>query len=106
MTAECGATLRISHSQNPGYCRASIGDITGAGMSTAHEAEEAAHVAHSNKHAALGIAVLAATLAVCEQQVKHGEVALTEPAVLAADAGSQYQAKSIRAAAAHDLGSV
>jgi hypothetical protein len=75
-------------------------------MSTVHEAEEAAHVGHSNKHAALVIAVLAATLAVCEQQAKHAEVTLTETAVLAADAWSQYQAKSIRAAAAHDLGSV
>jgi len=75
-------------------------------MSTKHESEEAAHVAHSNKHAALVIAVLAAALAVCEQQAKHAEVELTEKAVLAADSWSQYQAKSIRAAAAHDLGSV
>jgi len=75
-------------------------------MSTVHEAEEASHAAHSNKHAALVIAVLAAALAICEQQAKHAEVTLTEKAVLAADAWSQYQAKSIRAAAAHDLGSV
>jgi hypothetical protein len=75
-------------------------------MSTKHESEEAVHVAHSNKHAALVIAVLAAALAVCEQQAKHAEVELTEKAVLAADTWNEYQAKSIRAATAHDLGSI
>jgi hypothetical protein len=75
-------------------------------MSTKHEAEEAAHVAHSNKHAALVIAVLAAALAICEQQAKHAEVELTETAVLAADTWNEYQAKSIRASQAHDLASV
>jgi hypothetical protein len=75
-------------------------------MSTKHESEEAAHVAHSNKHAALVIAVLAAALAVCEQQAKHAEVSLTETAVLAADTWNEYQAKSIRATNAHDLASV
>jgi hypothetical protein len=75
-------------------------------MSTKHESEEAVHVAHSNKHAALVIAVLAAVLAVCEQQAKHAEVELTEKAVLAADTWNEYQAKSIRAATAHDLGSI
>ena len=75
-------------------------------MSTKHEAEEAEHAAHSNKHAALVIAVLAAALAVCEQQAKHAEVSLTETAVLAADTWNEYQAKSIRAAQAHDLASV
>src|SRR5208337_4271943 len=75
-------------------------------MSTKHQSEEAAHVAHSNKHAALVIAVLAAALAVCEQQAKRSEVELTEKAVLAADSWSEYQAKSIRAATAHDLASV
>ncbi len=74
-------------------------------MSTKH-AEEAEHVAHSNKHAALVIAVLAAALAICEQQAKHAEVSLTETAVLAADTWNEYQAKSIRAANAHDLASV
>jgi Domain of unknown function (DUF4337) len=74
-------------------------------MSTKHEAEEAAHAAHGSKHAALVIAVLAAVLAVTEQQAKHAEVSLTETAVLAADSWNQYQAKSIRAAAAHDLAS-
>jgi len=73
-------------------------------MTTSHEtSEEAVHVSHSNKHAALVIAVLAAALAVCEQQAKHAEVALTENAVLAADTWNEYQAKSIRAANAHDL---
>jgi hypothetical protein len=75
-------------------------------MNAPHEAEEAVHAAHSNKHAALVIAVLAAALAVCEQQAKHAEVELTEKAVLAADTWNEYQAKSIRAAQAHDLASV
>ena len=75
-------------------------------MNSPHEAEEAVHAAHSNKHAALVIAVLAAALAVCEQQAKHAEVELTEKAVLAADTWNEYQAKSIRAAPAHDLASV
>jgi len=75
-------------------------------LSTKHESEEAAHVAHSNKHAALVIAVLAACLAICEQQAKHAEVELTEKAVLAADTWNEYQAKSIRAATAHDLASI
>jgi hypothetical protein len=75
-------------------------------MNTVRQAEEATHASHSNKHAALVIAVLAAALAVCEQQAKHAEVELTERAVLAADSWSQYQAKSIRAAAALDLGRI
>jgi len=75
-------------------------------MNAPHEAEEAVHAAHSNKHAALVIAVLAAALAVCEQQAKHAEVELTEKAVLAADTWNEYQAKSIRAAQAHDLAGV
>lgn len=75
-------------------------------MNASHESEEAVHVAHSSKHAALVIAVLAAALAVCEQQAKHSEVELTKSAVLAADSWSQYQAKSIRAATAHDLASL
>jgi len=75
-------------------------------MSTKHQAEEAEHVGHSNKHAALVIAVLAAALAICEQQAKHAEVELTEKAVLAADTWNEYQAKSIRAATAHDLASI
>ena len=75
-------------------------------MNAPHEAEEAVHAAHSNKHAALVIAVLAAALAICEQQAKHAEVELTEKAVLAADTWNEYQAKSIRASQAHDLSAV
>jgi hypothetical protein len=76
-------------------------------MSTKHESEEAVHAAHSNnKHAALVIAVLAAALAICEQQAKRAEVELTERAVLAADTWNEYQAKSIRAAISHDLASL
>lgn len=66
--------------------------------------EHAAHAAeHGNKRAALIIAVLAAALAICEQQVKHAEIGVSQSSILAADAWNQYQAKSIRAAIAQDL---
>lgn len=76
-------------------------------MST-HEAlehqEHAEHAAvHGSKKAALLIAVLAAGLAICEQQAKHAEIAVQENAILTADAWAQYQAKSIRAAIAQDI---
>ena len=59
--------------------------------------EHAEHAAgHGNKRAALLIAVLAAGLAICEQQGKHAEIAVQENAILTADAWAQYQAKSIR----------
>jgi hypothetical protein len=66
--------------------------------------EHAEHAAvHGNKRAALLIAVLAAALAICEQQAKKAEIAVQEQAILTADAWTQYQAKSIRAAVAQDL---
>jgi Domain of unknown function (DUF4337) len=79
----------------------------GAWMST-HESlehqEHAEHAAvHGNKRAALLIAVLAAALAICEQQGKQAEIAVQEQAILTADAWAQYQAKSIRAAVAEDI---
>lgn len=58
---------------------------------------------HGSKRAALVIAVLAAILAVCEQQAKRADIAVVENAVLAADTWNEYQAKSVRAALAHDL---
>jgi hypothetical protein len=66
--------------------------------------EHAEHAAeHGSKRAALLIAVLAATLAICEQQAKHAEIAVQENAILTADSWAQYQAKSIRAAVAQDI---
>jgi Domain of unknown function (DUF4337) len=66
--------------------------------------EHAEHAAvHGNKRAALLIAILAAALALCEQQGKHAEIAVQEQAILTADAWAQYQAKSIRAAVAQDI---
>lgn len=66
--------------------------------------EHAEHAAeHGSKRAALVIAVLAAFLAISEQQAKHAEIAVEENAILAADSWSEYQAKSIRAAMAQDL---
>src|SRR5665213_2472685 len=73
--------------------------------SLSHEhAEHAEHAAeHGNKKAALLIAVLAAGLAICEQQAKHAEIAVEANAVAAADTWNQYQGKSVRQAVALDL---
>jgi hypothetical protein len=73
--------------------------------SLSHEhAEHAEHAAeHGNKRAALLIAVLAAALAVCEQQAKRAEITVETNAVLAADTWNEYQAKSVRSAMAQDL---
>jgi hypothetical protein len=74
--------------------------------SVAHQehAEHATHAAaHGSKRAALLIAVLAAALAISEQQGKKAEIAVQADSILAADAWSQYQAKSIRSAVAQDL---
>ena len=71
-------------------------------------AEHAEHAVHGggergNKQAALLIAVLAAFLAICEQQAKRADIAVEENAVLAADTWNEYQAKSVRGAVARDL---
>jgi len=70
-----------------------------------HEhAEHAEHAAHEgNKNAELLIAVLAAALAICEQQAKHAEISVEANAILAADTWNEYQAKSVRSAMAQDL---
>ncbi|MGH2896997.1 MAG: DUF4337 family protein [Solirubrobacteraceae bacterium] len=66
--------------------------------------EHAEHAAvHGSKKAALLIAVLAAGLAICEQQAKHADILEADNAILTADSWSQYQAKSIRAAVAQDI---
>jgi hypothetical protein len=69
--------------------------------------EHAEHAAHSgNTRAALLVAVLAAVLAICEQQAKHAETRLEESSIGATDAWAQYQAKSIRVTIARDLADV
>ena len=73
-------------------------------MGTEEHAEHAEHAAeHGNKPAALLIAVLAAVLAICEQQAKRAEISVEANAVLAADTWNEYQAKSVRSAIARDL---
>jgi hypothetical protein len=76
-------------------------------MRVEEHAEHAEHVAHGiehgNKRAALLIAVLAAVLAVCEQQAKRADIAVEENAVSAADTWNEYQAKSVRSAISRDL---
>lgn len=70
----------------------------------AEHAEHAEHAAHEgSKTAALLIAILAAGLAICEQQAKHAEIAVEANAILAADTWNEYQAKSVRSAMAQDL---
>jgi hypothetical protein len=67
--------------------------------------EHAEHAAeHGNKRAALLVAILAACLAVTEQQAKHAEIQVDKNSILAADAWNQYQAKSIRETLARDIG--
>ena len=66
--------------------------------------EHAHHAAeHGNKRAALLVAVLAALLAVAEQQAKHAEIRVQTSAVASADAWAQYQAKSTRQTVAGDI---
>ena len=66
--------------------------------------EHAQHAAeHGGKHAALIVAVLAAFLALTEQQAKMAEIKVGANAVLAADAWNQYQGKSTRQLISQDL---
>jgi hypothetical protein len=69
--------------------------------------EHAQHAAeHGSKTAALVVAVLAALLAVTEQQAKHAEIAVDANAVAAADAWNQFQGKSTRRTVAEDLSAI
>jgi hypothetical protein len=66
--------------------------------------EHASHAAaHGGKTAALLVAILAAGLAVCEQQAKHADIKVEANAILATDSWNQYQAKSIRQLMSQDL---
>jgi hypothetical protein len=77
--------------------------------------EHAEHLAHGGHddhgghgggigtQAALLVAVLAAVLAVCEQQAKHAEIRVEIASIGAADTWAQYQAKSIRSTLSRDL---
>ena len=66
--------------------------------------EHAAHTSeHGGKMAALLVAILAACLAITEQQAKLAEIKVNANAVLAADSWNQYQGKSTRQLVAQDL---
>ena len=66
--------------------------------------EHASHAfEHGAKAAAITVAVLAALLAVSEQQAKHADIKVQTSGILAADAWSQYQAKSIRQLVSLDM---
>ncbi|HKM61150.1 MAG TPA: DUF4337 family protein [Acidisphaera sp.] len=69
------------------------------------EHQEHAHHAfeHGAKNAAIVVAVLAALLAVSEQQAKHADIKVQTRSILAADAWTQYQAKSIRQLVSLDM---
>lgn len=76
-------------------------------MSTIETLEHHEHAEHAFEHgskqAALLVAVLAALLAVAEVQGKQAELQVQSNLIAAADAWSQYQAKSVRQAIARDL---
>ena len=66
--------------------------------------EHAQHAAgHGAKLAALLVAIMAALLAICQQQAKHAEIKVQASAILATDAWGQYQAKSTRQLMSQDL---
>ncbi len=77
-------------------------------MSEVLENHERAHHAAGTgaRTAALMIAAFAAILAICEQQAKHAEIRVQADGILAADAWSQYQAKSTRQLLSLDLSAV
>jgi hypothetical protein len=69
--------------------------------------EHAQHAAeHGSKAAALIVAVLAALLAVTEQQAKHAEIAVDANAIAAADAWNQFQGKSTRRTVSQNMSQV
>lgn len=70
------------------------------GEAGGHAAEDA----HPGRIPALVVAVLAACLAISEQGAKHAEIRVQESSIAAADAWSQYQAKSTRSTIARDIG--
>lgn len=66
--------------------------------------EHAQHAAaHGGKHAALIVAVLAALLAITEQQARHAEITVNTDGILAADSWDQFQGKSTRQQMSEDL---
>ncbi len=73
-------------------------------MEIEEHVEHARHASEQgSKPAALLIAVLAAILAICEQQAKRADITVEEAGIRAADTWSEYQGKSVRAAIALDL---
>ena len=68
----------------------------------AHHAPEAHAMPKRAQYAALVVSVLAAGLAISEQGAKHAEIRVQENLIAAADAWSQYQAKSTRATLSRD----
>ena len=72
----------------------------------AHHADHGGGGHSGSTQAALAVAIMAAALALCEQQAKHAEIRVEEASIGAADTWAQYQAKSIRAALSRDLADV
>jgi hypothetical protein len=72
----------------------------------AHHADHGGGGHSGGTQAALAVAIMAAALALCEQQAKHAEIRVEEASIGAADTWAQYQAKSIRAALSRDLADV
>jgi hypothetical protein len=72
----------------------------------AHHADQGDHGSHGGSQAALAVAIMAAVLALCEQQAKHAEIRVEENSIGAADTWAQYQGKSTRTTLARDLADV
>jgi hypothetical protein len=107
--------------EGPGTLEGAVG---GSMLKKLEHSEHAEHLAHGehgaeaghhsygaadarrNQMAALLVAVIAAALAVTEQGARHAEIRLEENAIFAADAWSQYQAKSTRGTMSKDLSDI
>ncbi len=70
------------------------------------QGEEHAKAARAAQWTALLVACLAAGLAICEQGAKHAEIRVQQQAIDAADAWSQYQAKSTRGTVSKDIAAI
>lgn len=82
------------HAEHIAHAAHQGADDAGHGSDTAHK---------SARLAALLVACLAAGLALSEQGAKHAEIRVQENSIAAADAWSQYQAKSTRATISKDI---
>ena len=91
----------LEHHEHAGHI--AHGGAHGDGHGAGHDEAGTAGKLKASQLAALLVAVLAAGLAVTEQGAKHAEIKVQANLVGAADAWSQYQAKSTRGTLSQDL---